>query len=143
MMKFVFCLALAGAPWFIPGNALSGNEDMPQFFLAFTALSGTLLGFVITGLSIFIAFGDRKLINNMKKTGHYSDLLQNFYITGFFLFFSMVLSLVCFFWKEIWIWKINFSIFGLSLGALIITGRRFYAVISIISKPEGNPNVLD
>ncbi|MCY4047466.1 MAG: hypothetical protein OXF42_05085 [Candidatus Dadabacteria bacterium] len=128
-------------PWFLDEIPV-GSGGMGDFLLAFMELSGTLLGFVIGGLAIFTTFGGT-LINNMKKTGHYRCLVNNFYVTGASLFLCMLFSIVCYFIPRLFIWKVGCSILLMSLVSLVMTGRRFYTVMRFIGKPEGNPNVLD
>ena len=141
--KKKFSLLVAFTPWIVSNDMLRDKEDeMSQFFLAFAGLSGTLLGFVISGLSIMMAISGRKTINNMIKTGHYKVLMKNLWWTGVFFFLSMLCAIASFFWSNVYVWKFNFTLFVISIMTLVVAGYRFSKIISLI-KPEGNPNVLD
>ena len=131
-------------PWFIPSDMLKNKEDeLSQFFLAFAGLSGTLLGFVISSMSILMALRGHKTVNNLAKTGHYSNLLEILFWTGMLFFLSMLCAIVSFFWSNVYVWKFNFTLFVGSAILLMIAGTRFWKIISIIKPDEGNPHTLD
>ncbi len=117
--------------------------DFPGFFMDIAKISGTLLGFTITGLSIMVAFSGAAIINNLKKTGHFSDLTNALYIaaTGFLI--SMITSIVSYFYMNMYFWVANMAVFVFSVRALIGAGRKFYLVIMLLGKPSGDPKYLD
>ena len=137
-------LGLAALLWFAGDDFLKNRADeMPRFFLAFAGLSGTLMGFVITSMSILIGLRGNKIIDNLTKTEHYQELLGNFFWTGVFFFLSMICSIVSSFWDNLFLWKLNFMLFIVSVMELVITGNRFRKVMSVINKPSGNPDALN
>jgi len=142
---FLLFLGLIIGLWFIPNARLmvAGDGGIRPFFIGLASLSGILMGFTISSLSILAAFRDHKLVNNLKKTGHYSELLKNFYWTGVAFFFSMILALACFFWQQPYFWKVGITSFLISLYFLSVAAQRFRLVLNQISKPEGDPNILD
>ena len=118
-------------------------DQMHQFFLALAGLSGTLMGFVISSMSLLIGLSSNRVINNLKKTGHYSKIMSNFLGTGVFFFLSMIFSIISSFWNNLYLWKIDFMLFSASIILLIITGNRFRKMLSVVNRPEGDPEGLD
>ena len=137
-------LGSAALLWFAGDDFLKNRADeMPRFFLAFAGLSGTLMGFVITSMSILIGLRGNQIIDKLTKTEHYQELLGNFFLTGVFFFLSMICSIVSSFWDNLFLWKLNFMLFIVSVMELVITGNRFRKVMSVINRPSGNPDALN
>ena len=65
---------------------------------------GTLLGFLITSISILLTLGDGKLVNMLKQTGHYKTILIAYVCCSLHLFIAVLISLICVLLK--W-WSIN------------------------------------
>lgn len=65
---------------------------------------GTLLGFLITSISILLTLGDGKLINMLKQTGHYKTILITYVCCSLHLFIAVLIALICILLK--W-WNIN------------------------------------
>lgn len=57
-------------------------------------VSGTLLGFLITAVALLTAVMDRRLVANMRKTGHYQRLVSETFATCIGLFATTVLCIV-------------------------------------------------
>lgn len=53
-------------------------------------LEGTMLGFIITAVSILVAFNGSSLTEEVKKTGHFKTVLLVYLVTCFELFISIV-----------------------------------------------------
>lgn len=97
-----------------------------------TGLAATLLGFLITSMSLITALMDKTLIKNMIKTGHYKRLVSDAIITCISLLTLIVFCLVCSVLNEIYAVKAFYAVvllLSLSISYLIETGRRFAAVI--------------
>lgn len=63
--------------------ALPGVVDA-QLYNASGVIAGvcaTLLGFLVTAIAIIVALVDKTLISNMRKTGHYSVLMKDAFVT--------------------------------------------------------------
>ncbi len=91
--------AVLAALWFF----LQGTADVDQLrSIANTlaTLSGTLLGFILTVLSILTAVLDRKLIQNMQKSGHFAVLVRHAFNTCIGLFALLVVTLVAVFMTD-------------------------------------------
>ena len=118
-------------------------DQMHRFFLALAGLSGTLMGFVISSMSLLIGLSSNRVINNLKKTGHYPVLMRNFFGTGVSFFLSMIFSVISSFLNNLYLWKFDFMLFSASIILLVITGDRFRKVMSVVNQPEGDPEGLD
>ena len=66
------------------------------------SLSGTLLGFTVTSMSITMAISDRPFVVNLRKTGHYKNLVDHLFHTAGILLIAMVLALVGLFITDEW-----------------------------------------
>lgn len=97
-----------------------------------TGLAGTLLGFLITSMSLITALMDKKLVINMLKTGHYRRLIADTILTCAFLLSLIVVCLFCLVSQDYMI-KCSFYliIFFLSISILYLieAGRRFSMVV--------------
>lgn len=60
---------------------------------------GTLLGFLITAVSILLALDDGKFLSMLKNTGHYKTILLSYIICCLHLFVAVVISVICIFVK--------------------------------------------
>ena len=136
LFLLAFLLVFLLVSWVIPSNMLEdrADSDMPGLFLAFAALSGTLLGFVISSMSILAGLRTDETMDKLVRTGHYPMLMRNFFSTGVLLFVSMIFAIVSFFWSNIFMWKSGFAMFILSILGLAVAGYRFYFVINSVSK---------
>ena len=137
-------LAFGDMPDDILNDMLENRADqMHRFFLAMAGLSGTLMGFIISSMSLLIGLSSNRVINNLKKTGHYPVLMSNFLVTGVSFFLSMIFSVISSFLNNLYLWKFDFMLFSASIIFLVITGDRFRKVLSIVNQPEGDPEGLD
>ncbi len=96
------------------------------------SIGGTLFGFMVTSLSILSAVIDRRLVVNMKKTGHYDQLVRELFYASIVLLLVLVTSLICLFLKApVLIYMASFSIGFMvsSVGLLIVAGYHFYLVM--------------
>ena len=55
----------------------------------------TLLGFLLTATSILLTMGGKKFIEFIKDTGDYKTILISFVISCAFMFFAILLGLIC------------------------------------------------
>lgn len=97
-----------------------------------TGLAGTLLGFLITSMSLITALMDKKLVINMLKTGHYRRLIADTILTCTFLLTLIVVCLICLISQSYMIKCAFYAIiFFLSISILYLVeaGRRFSMVV--------------
>lgn len=97
-----------------------------------TGLAGTLLGFLITSMSLITALMDKRLIVNMLKTGHYKRLISDAILTCTFLLSLIISCLICLISQDHMIkctfYAIVFFI-SISILYLIESGRRFSMIV--------------
>ena len=93
-------------------SSVDGIEDY-QIMLS---IWGTLLGFLITAVSILLTIGEGKFLNMLKSTGHYQTILFSYVICCVHLLLVVVLAIVCVFIK---IWNMN--LFAVLCAAVIDT----------------------
>ena len=115
----------------------SGSDFIKQSSLVGTSgvisgLAGTLLGFLITSMSLITALMDKTLIKNMIKTGHYKRLVSDAILTCISLLALIVASLVCSILQDNLASKffcLVVFLVTLSISYLIETGKRFAVII--------------
>ena len=93
-------------------SSVDGIED----YKIMLSIWGTLLGFLITAVSILLTIGDGKFLNMLKSTGHYQTILFSYVICCVHLLLVVVLAIVCVFIK---IWNMN--LFAVLCAAVIAT----------------------
>ncbi len=142
IIKFVIIAVVITAITEVIVSPIAGMPA-PSFFADIAKLSGTLLGFTITGLSILVAFSHADIINELKKTGHFKNLSENIYLTGFGFFASMIAGLISIFTTNYLWWLFTLTAFIFSLVCLFNAGRKFYQVIKLIGVPKGNLDKLE
>lgn len=99
------------------------DESAYRVVQAFAGVSGTLLGFLIAGLSILTAVIDRRAVINLRRTGHYDGMLHEVYWASAWYLVSLILSLICLFFAGQWL------IYGMS----ITTGTMVFATLLFVS----------
>jgi hypothetical protein len=77
---------------------------------------GTLLGFLITAVSLFLTIGDGKYMNTLKSSGHFSTVLYSYVICCIHLFLAVVFALIVVFIK---LWSM--TVFSILCAAVIDT----------------------
>lgn len=77
---------------------------------------GTLLGFLITAVSLFLTIGDGKYMNTLKSSGHFATVLYSYIICCIHLFVAVVFALIIVFLK---VW--NMTVFILLCATVIDT----------------------
>ena len=109
-MIFVFPLAVSVISYFVIDNlctkfsfVIDSIEGLDNF-KTMLSIWGTLLGFLITAISILMAFGEGKFINILKSTGHFKTILLSYIICCLHLLVAVILAVVCVFCK---IWNMN------------------------------------
>lgn len=98
-------------------------------------LAGTLLGFLITALSLMTALTNKVLISNMIKTGHFNKLASDTVLTCVILIIVIILSLVTLLSGGVWVFRFFCSVIfftSLSFIYLIEAGKRFSIIITNI-----------
>ena len=132
--------ALVGAAF----TSLAGKiNDLPALFLAIAMLSGTIMGFTVTNLAIFSVIGNAPIINNLKKTGHFMNIVQNICLTAAGFLAAMLASLCALLGANHFIHWLTAFLFVFALLNFISTAIKFYKVAQLLGQPKGNPNILE
>jgi hypothetical protein len=81
------------------------NTNGVEIIKTLVGIWGTLLGFIITAVSILITINGKKHVKAFKASGHYSTVLFTYLITSISLFAATVFSVVviCF---NVWNWLV-------------------------------------
>jgi hypothetical protein len=66
-------------------------------YAAVASIAGSLLGFIITSLSVIVAFGDSPRLRIIRESGHFPTLLNVFLNTTYILAFTTLWALVALF----------------------------------------------
>jgi len=83
-------------------NALCSSRDVEDWIIAnkksvyplIATISGTLLGFVITGVSIIIAFSESEKLKLLKKSKQYKTIFEVYFSTIKFLALTTVMAVI-------------------------------------------------
>ena len=99
---YSFIIGIAGvyAAW----TAITAfpNIDLKEIGSVSAAISGTLLGFLITAFSILATILGRPLLRNMRKTGHFHILLQELLLAGIAFLIVLILAFFILFTDGEW-----------------------------------------
>lgn len=97
--------------------------------------TATLLGFLITAVSILTALLNRQLLQNMRRTGHYRRLILDTFLACALLFFTILTCIVSMFLSGIPLASLfSVMLFVALLGFIYVAeaGHRFYTIIKLI-----------
>ncbi len=126
-------LGSMGGAWLLAPDGGSVSAILGTF----AQIAGTMLGFLITALSILTAMINVKLLANMKRTGHYETLVDRLIFTSVAFLATMLVSLASMLLAGDW------ARYGLSVACglmafssvwLILTGRNFHNVILTVNQ---------
>lgn len=101
------------------------------------SVAGVLLGFILTALSIMTAVMDKNLITNMVRSGHFKIFIKQAFFSCFLMFLLIVFGLILISLPIIFLqyaYSIYFVLIVLTIYELLITSRRFYNVIIVMSE---------
>jgi hypothetical protein len=105
----------------------------------------TLLGFVLTAVTILAAFTQTRLLRNLYRTGHARYLLEEFFSAV--VLFMLVLIFAILFIVNPHLFKYRFlylseCYFAAGIGALITGGMHFYSVLRALGNAH-RPNAIE
>lgn len=114
VVAIVFFFILKGTinKYNIEVNTVDGLDDCKLML----DIWGTLLGFLITAVSLFLTIGDGKYMNTLKSSGHFATVLYSYIICCIHLFVAVVFALIIAFLK---VW--NMTVFILLCATVIDT----------------------
>jgi hypothetical protein len=136
-MPFVKAMVLAGGTYWLYGktNAALNGDRLVVLAQLLASIGGTLLGFLITTISLVASLNDRTLIGNLRKTDHFDVLMRDAFVTVTLLLLLTLTSIISLFGGNDFLR----AVLGLStaIGVLAVTfaietGIRFARVIRYV-----------
>ncbi|CNE36177.1 hypothetical protein [Yersinia intermedia] len=130
LIRISLSLCVVGLFWF--KKDIIKLEALLNASSVIVGLAGTLLGFLITSISLITALMDKRLIANMIKTGHYQRLVSDTILTCMFLLIVIISSLVTILAQGhmiLCIFAVTLLFTSLSVFYLIEAGRRFSIIV--------------
>lgn len=97
----------------------------------------TMLGFMLAALAVLASINHTHLVQMMKQSGHYSDLLQTIFIGAILFLVSAVMSSIVLFGFDAGPSYLA-ALLGVSVGALFAvcdSGRKFWMVLKNLQAP--------
>jgi len=94
-------------------------------------LSATLLGFVITALSILTAASSKKAVSALQESGHFKNLTNHLFFCSGFLLLTVISSFIALIFDNCIPTYIIIALFTISLYDFISSGVKFYLVINM------------
>lgn len=126
-------LAAMGGAWLLAPE----GGSIPTTLGTFAQIAGTMLGFLITALSILTAMINVKLLANMKRTGHYETLVDRLIFTSAFFLVTMLVSMAAMLLPGDWArhgLSVASGLMAFSSVWLVLTGRNFHNVILAVNR---------
>lgn len=76
------------------------TEFINDIFKVLIPLYGILLGFLLTLIAIVVSLAGTRLVSNLIKTNHYSNLLTNSKVLALLYFFTLITAVIGLFVRE-------------------------------------------
>lgn len=140
MARYVAEIALAlacGLAFYFFAN----YDDARLYSLANTlaTVGGVLFGFLLTAIAMMVSLPERRLVANMRLTGHYSVLMKGTLRACGYHFAALIVSLLAVF-SAGWFLEVAVSV-ALSVEAFAIlrtahAGRRFWLVLEVLEHSD-------
>lgn len=115
-----------------------GEPDSRVAAGIFAQIAATMLGFLIAAISIIASISSNKFIKELKKSGHYDNLLRTLFFCSSAYAVAMITSLgalmtkLCFPWPPL----ISLATFSFATLLLIDVGRKLWLVLNNLSTSE-------
>lgn len=109
------------------------STDGIDHYKTMLSIWGTLLGFLITAVSILLTPSDGKYITMLKTTGHYQTILLTYVICCIHLLSAVVLSIICVFFK-IWNMKLFAVLCAISIDTMLMVAICLFFLFTLIIK---------
>jgi len=115
---------------------LSSNNGPYELAKQIASIAGVILGFVLAAISILTAVMDKTLISNMMKTGHFKSFVKQAFYGCAWMILLIVISLGFMGVDQPYIkptYVVIMAVMTYTTIQLIITARRFYNIIVVMS----------
>jgi hypothetical protein len=110
-------------------------QVLRSFASAAASVAATLLGFLVAALSILTAVLNRRLIINLRKTGHYDDLVVELLHASIAFLAALVVSMLALFVRDTYVCWTGVAVAALLTYATCIfisAGRKFALVVRFL-----------
>lgn len=100
-----------------------------------SSVCGTILGFLLTAVAMLTAVMDRKLVDNMRKTGHYQIFITDCFMNCLLLLITTILGISVLFLSLPLLNCIFFTMLFFAICSiifLIFLGRRFLLIFLFV-----------
>jgi len=131
--RVALSIGIAFLFWWLGRNI--NIEELKNIASILISLAGLMLGFLITSIALITSVMDKKIVSNMKKTGHFKRLIDDTFLTCILFLAVILFSIVSLFiYGSIFccVFTVVISFSTLSLLYLIEAGRRFATIISLL-----------
>lgn len=95
------------------------------------SIAATMLGFMLAALAVIASISNTSLVERMKKTGHYDDLLQTIFVGCMFFLAIALCGFALLFGAppERWLLAVLMGLHAAALVSLVDIGRKFRLVL--------------
>jgi len=134
LLEVILATEVGGVLW-LASPSLK-DDRIVSVLSAIAAASGTLLGFLITAVTLLTAVMDRTLVANMRKTGHYQRLVRETFQSCGVLLATLVASVAAMFMSDAGLFITFCVVIGLatlSVLQMVETGVRFSRIFTLLS----------
>lgn len=139
-ISVVFSLMLY---WFISNQgvflpARLSDEQLRNYIGLVAQIAATMLGFLLTALSILASISGHRLLVNMQKTGHFHVLLTRFFLNCVAFALAGIVALAGYLLKThlAFAGQVSTVIFFFSFLLLCDVGWRFWLVLTELGSSE-------
>lgn len=134
LIRLIVGIGIAVIYWFklphMPEPAIS------SLMATLSSVFATLLGFIITAITLLASLLDKPLLKNMQKTGHYKRLMTDAFDTCLVMLILILSSLIGLMLKikqqELLI-VVLIVLVVMSILCLLKTGRRLFNIVKVLS----------
>jgi hypothetical protein len=107
-----------------------------EFYTLLTTISGTLLGFVITGVAILLVFPSSERLKELRKSKHFKTIYDVYFSSIKFLALTLIFSFIGFLCDENFILLIFYIVIWLTIISILRIWRCYWILKNIIDIVE-------
>lgn len=96
LLPVIILIAVGSVVYFLSGrqNFLFNTDNGIENVKTILGVWGTILGFMITSVSILVTMGDNNFLKAMKDSGHFVTILYTYVCTCFHLLMAVIFAIV-------------------------------------------------
>ena len=103
-----------------------------DFYSILATISGTLLGFVITGVAILLAFPSSERLNQLRKSKHYKEIYKAYFSAIKFLAITLIFAFIGLLCNESYTILIFYFVLWLMIISFLRVWRCYWILKNII-----------